>query len=183
MQLIRVVALALSCISFFHILFCAGKPKHELRHETAEVGKVFESFPHLIAMFDIDKDGDLDCVSAVGTDYDSSVPRLTYVWMFPGVNGHEPRNISYVVVPGPSPDTFRFWDKNGDGTVQTGRYVYTDYKECLIIDFYDMKECMLWTSWDVKDAFSQTCMDQYEDNCDVVNMPYDQETCSPFFNV
>ncbi|XP_077515175.1 uncharacterized protein LOC144125561 isoform X2 [Amblyomma americanum] len=131
----------------------------------------------------MDKDGDLDCVAALRTDYDRSAPRATYVWMLPGINGREPRNISFPVVPGAKPGTFRFWDKNGDGTVENGRYIYTDYKDCVIMYLHEREECMLWTSRDMKDAVPQTCMDQYEDNCDGAHKSYDEETCSPFFNV
>uniref|UniRef100_A0A023G975 Putative lipocalin-5 1 n=1 Tax=Amblyomma triste TaxID=251400 RepID=A0A023G975_AMBTT len=182
MHLVQAVALTLSCICSFQAHYSEGKPKHQLYHETPDVGKVFASFPHVLSIADVDKDGDLDCLAAVRTDYDKSIPRATFVWIFPGLNGREPINISYVGVQGESPDEVRFWDQNGDGTAETARYVYTDYKECLIADLYERKECMLWTSWEVKDHISQECWDQFEDNCEDAHMSYDEDTCRPFIN-
>ncbi|KAH6937728.1 hypothetical protein HPB50_003717 [Hyalomma asiaticum] len=61
----------------------------QVGEDTADIAKVFAGFRSGLALFDIDSDGDLDCVTTVREDYDESVPSATYVWFLKAVNGHE----------------------------------------------------------------------------------------------
>uniref|UniRef100_A0A023G983 Putative lipocalin-5 1 n=1 Tax=Amblyomma triste TaxID=251400 RepID=A0A023G983_AMBTT len=180
MRLVFVVMLTLLYISCFKKHLCLAEPKHQLPHETIDMRKVFDNFLHAIAIIDIDKDGDLDCLSTVRTDFDSSVPRATYVWILPGVNGREPRNITFEVLPKETPDHFYFTDKDGDGSPENGFFIYSDYKDCALVYLYERQECMMWSSREMKENVPQACMDQFEDNCEGAYKSYDEDTCRSF---
>lgn len=53
------------------------------------VSQIFEAFEYVVAIFDEDHDGDLDCVTAERLELDMDVPSTTYFWMFKGHNGHD----------------------------------------------------------------------------------------------
>ncbi|XP_075538245.1 uncharacterized protein LOC142572780 isoform X2 [Dermacentor variabilis] len=134
----------------------SGNAKNQLQPEFPDVGKVFEGFRAGLALFDIDNDGDLDCVTATQQDYNASVPSVTYVWHLQPLNGHEARNIYFYVRPGDGPGQILFKDKN---------------------------ECMLWISWEANNNVPQRCTDEYEDKCEDAKQAFDEETCSPYMKV
>ncbi|KAL3246724.1 hypothetical protein MRX96_057455 [Rhipicephalus microplus] len=181
--MLRVFKVAMVILGVLALPLVLGKAKHQLQHEIPDAAKVFHGFRSGLALFDVDNDGDLDCVSTITEDYDESVPSITYVWLLKGVNGHEAKNISYYVRSGNAPDEFLFKDKNDNKPLQIGRYVYSDYKDCLILEmpYGSSQECMLWISWEVKNNIPKVCMDQLEDNCEGSKLSFDEATCSPFF--
>ncbi|XP_077547636.1 uncharacterized protein LOC144159841 [Haemaphysalis longicornis] len=115
--------------------------------------QAIEEFPEAIAIFDQDKDGDLDCVYSKRVNYDETTHEAAYTWFLQGDN-----------------------DK---GTEYAATVHYSDYKDCLIIElpFHTTLECVLWISVEVKDNIPQTCIDMYEDNCDNTPPIYSQNTC------
>ncbi|KAL3246725.1 hypothetical protein MRX96_057456 [Rhipicephalus microplus] len=179
-QVFRVVSLTFRVLALLLVL---GKAEHQLQRERPDLAKVFQGFRSGVALFDVDQDGDLDCVSAVQEDYDESVPSVTYVWILKGVNGHEAKNISYYVRRGDAPDEFLFKDKNDEKPLQTGRCIYSDYKNCVLIElpYGSSQECMLWISWEVKNNVPKACTDEFEEYCGDSKLSYDEATCSPFF--
>ncbi|KAK8759002.1 hypothetical protein V5799_003366, partial [Amblyomma americanum] len=66
--------------------------------------QAFDAFPLVIAMFDEDLDGDLDCVKSVRTDYDKEAKKATYVWVLKGKNGQAGTNITFHLKPGATPE-------------------------------------------------------------------------------
>ncbi|XP_075538244.1 uncharacterized protein LOC142572780 isoform X1 [Dermacentor variabilis] len=163
----------------------SGNAKNQLQPEFPDVGKVFEGFRAGLALFDIDNDGDLDCVTATQQDYNASVPSVTYVWHLQPLNGHEARNIYFYVRPGDGPGQILFKDKNVDGPLQEGTMLYSDYKDCIVLDlpYGGYQECMLWISWEANNNVPQRCTDEYEDKCEDAKQAFDEETCSPYMKV
>ncbi|KAL1417440.1 hypothetical protein MTO96_026789 [Rhipicephalus appendiculatus] len=157
-----------------------GKAKHQLQREIPDAAKVFAGFRSGLALFDIDNDGDLDCVSTVQEDYDESVPSATYMWLLKGMNGHEARNETYLVIPGAKHGEFLFKDIDSDGPLKTGYYDYTDYKTCVVMrmPYRSYEECVLWVTEEVKDDIPQNCKDYFEDNCENAKLSYDKKICS-----
>ncbi|KAL1458846.1 hypothetical protein MTO96_027657 [Rhipicephalus appendiculatus] len=129
-----------------------GEAKHRLQHDVTDAFKMFKNFPVAIAVFDADKDGDLDCVVSVRSTYDEEGHTATYTWLLPGFNGHEKQNITFNLREGASPD----------------KPVYTPEDEC-----------MLWMSQEAVKDIPQNCVDHFEDNCDIKNPAYDEDSCSP----
>ncbi|KAL1439524.1 hypothetical protein MTO96_001289 [Rhipicephalus appendiculatus] len=107
--------------------------------------KVFADHDHGIAMFDIDQDGDLDCLTATRTEFDKDIPSATYVWQLGGLNGKELNQITFHFKAGPTPDQAIFTQSGTDGSEQILKTVYTDYKACALFDFPygGRQECML----------------------------------------
>ncbi|KAK8758205.1 hypothetical protein V5799_004165 [Amblyomma americanum] len=64
------------------------KAKDQLEHEAVDAFKAFENFPYAIALYDIDKDGDLDCLTAIRTEFNKDPLSATYVLFLKGLNGH-----------------------------------------------------------------------------------------------
>ncbi|KAL3246720.1 hypothetical protein MRX96_057453 [Rhipicephalus microplus] len=180
----QVILNSLTIICLISVPLSTGKAKHQLKHEIADVKKVFDNFDSVVAIFDIDKDGDLDCLSGARTYYDKHSSTATYVWFLKGLNGHKAQNISYEVRPGPKPNQFLFKNQDTDEPVQEGTYDYTDYKSCVVMEmpYNDSEECVLWVTWNVVNDIPQDCQDQYEDNCDDAKLAYDKESCGAFEN-
>ncbi|XP_037562330.1 uncharacterized protein LOC119441786 [Dermacentor silvarum] len=172
-------------IAVLSLPLISGEVKNLLQHEFPDVGKVFEGFRAGLALFDVDNDGDLDCLTTTEVDYDASVPSAVYIWFLQGVNGHEGRNITYYVRPGDGPGQLLLKDQNVDGPLQTATIFYSDYKDCVVVDlpYENSQECMLWISWEVKNNVPQRCIDEYDGSCENAKQTFDDETCSPFFEV
>uniref|UniRef100_A0A6M2D4B8 Putative lipocalin-5 1 n=1 Tax=Rhipicephalus microplus TaxID=6941 RepID=A0A6M2D4B8_RHIMP len=148
-------------------------------HGTATAFTVFENFPFALAVFDMDQDGDLDCVSAIRTQFDKSEPSATYVWMFKGNN---PRNVTFHIKPGPTFDTSTYTMDDDYEHEYHANFYFSDYKNCVIFGMphLDTDECMLWVTKKVKDDVPPICTDKYKENCDMQVMAYDQETCGEY---
>ncbi|KAL1442794.1 hypothetical protein MTO96_030626, partial [Rhipicephalus appendiculatus] len=161
-----------------------GKGKHQLKHEVTDAKAVFDNFASAVAVFDVDKDGDLDCLSTVRLDYDKNASTATYFWILKNMNGHESHNISFLVGPGPAPNQFLVKDKDSDEPVQIGTYDYSDYKNCIIMEmpYHGSDECVLWVSENVIDDIPQHCLDHYEDNCEDAKLAYDKGSCTMMDN-
>nr|XP_037285364.1 uncharacterized protein LOC119178271 [Rhipicephalus microplus] len=95
------------------ILFTVGDAKHELKHDVADAFEVYENFPSVVAIFDQDLDGDLDCVQSVRTYLDPEAHEATYVWILKGLNGMKPENLTFHLKPGATADTSVFTMDNG----------------------------------------------------------------------
>ncbi|KAL1439530.1 hypothetical protein MTO96_001295 [Rhipicephalus appendiculatus] len=162
------------------IPLAVGEAKHKLRHEVADASKVFEKFPSAVAIFDQDLDGDLDCVTAVRTDLNPETHESTYIWILKGLNGNTPENITLHVKPGATPDTFSLTTGNDNANEQTADFLYTDYKDCLVVNipYKNTEQCMLWVADARKDDIPQSCVDYYEDNCDTEKTAYVKDVCS-----
>ncbi|XP_050043702.2 uncharacterized protein [Dermacentor andersoni] len=181
----RVLRVAIAILGVCALPLALSNPKRQLEHDMPDVKKVFEGFRAGLALSDIDNDGDLDCVTATQQDYNASVPSVTYVWHLQAVNGHEARNIYFYVCAGDAPGQILFKDKNVDGPLQEGTVFYSDYKDCIVLDlpYGNSQECMLWISWEAKNNVPQRCTAEYEDTCDDAKLTFDDETCSPFFEL
>ncbi|XP_077519953.1 uncharacterized protein LOC144129741 [Amblyomma americanum] len=152
------------------------------RHGSANAFQIFESFPYAISIFDEDQDGDLDCVRAKRTQFDKDAPSVTYVWL---IKGHNPRNITFHVKPGPTPDTSSYTMDEDYDHEYIAHFFYSDFKSCVIHDFphKDKEECMMWVSVEAVDNIPQICTDKYLENCDVQIMVYDKDSCGEFMDV
>ncbi|XP_065282495.1 uncharacterized protein [Dermacentor albipictus] len=148
-------------------------------NDSSKIYKVFENFENIVAIFDIDKDGDLDCLTAVRTDYNRGARSTKYVWILKGLHGHQSRNVTYLVLAGPERGEFMFKNLDDDGPFQKGSYDYSDYKNCIVmrIPYNSGEECVLWVTEEVKNNIPQNCMDYYEDSCDNAKLAYDKESC------
>ncbi|KAK8779187.1 hypothetical protein V5799_019473 [Amblyomma americanum] len=95
------------------------------------------------------------------------------------LNGHQARNITYRIRPGPTPDATLFTiNEHYDHELQ-GRFVYTDYVNCAINEFpFDNRQdCILWINTAAKDNAIQSCLDQFRDNCENGVDEYDEDSC------
>ncbi|KAL1473370.1 hypothetical protein MTO96_038736 [Rhipicephalus appendiculatus] len=166
-----------------YFLFHA-RPEQELQHDVADARKVFANFVNVVAIFDIDKDGDLDCLAAVRTDYDKDASTATYVWLLKGLNGYEAQNISYEVRTGPKTDQFLIRKKDTVEDFQLGTYDFSDNKNCVVMEmpYHGSEECVLWVTWKAVHDLPQYCLDHYEDNCEDAKLAYDKETCGAIIN-
>ncbi|KAL1486172.1 hypothetical protein MTO96_047068, partial [Rhipicephalus appendiculatus] len=87
-----------------------------------------------VAIYDVDGDGDLDCVTAVRTELSEEPLKATYVLLFKGLGGKQPRNVTVRVTPGSTPDTDHFTLDDDYDFVQEGHFYYTNYKNCAVME-------------------------------------------------
>ncbi|XP_054931999.1 uncharacterized protein [Dermacentor andersoni] len=147
--------------------------------DVPDIMKIFETHPYGVAIFDIDNDGDLDCLTAIRTKYDNDGPSADYVWLLKGLKGHVKKNITYHFKKGDAPDK-AFVTVDDDPQNQEARAFYADFQTCAVLDIpYNGKpECTLWTTDEVKDNVPSQCTEQYKKNCEVEVVVYDKESCS-----
>lgn len=159
-----------------------GEAKHQLDHGVPDAFKAFRVFQYVTAISDTDLDGDLDCVSAVRTDFSEEPLQATYVLLLKGLGVHQPRNLTYHVKPGPTPDVTLFTVDDDYDNVQESHFHYTDYKNCAILDFpfEGRPECLMWTTKDTLGDVPEECIRQYKDACGDAVKPYDEESCAAF---
>ncbi|XP_077515171.1 uncharacterized protein LOC144125558 [Amblyomma americanum] len=151
----------------------------EAKHDTVDAFKIFENFPSAVALYDIDQDGDLDCMTAERTELSNNPRHATYILSLKGLNGHQARNITFHITPGPTPDIKLFTvNEDYDHELQ-GRFIYTDYVNCAIDEFPidNRQECILWVNTEVKDNVPQSCLDQFQENCENGVLAYDEDSC------
>ncbi|XP_077512459.1 uncharacterized protein LOC144123516 [Amblyomma americanum] len=153
---------------------------HQLKHDIPSAFKSFENFPSAVAFYDLDKDGDLECLTAERTEFKEDPLSATYIFSFKGLKGHEKRDIIFRVYPGTTPDTNVFTMNDDNDHRLTNHFIYSDYKNCAVMEFpFDNRqECTLWVSPEVKDGVPQSCIDQYHEYCGDGVMAYNKETCA-----
>ncbi|XP_054932617.1 uncharacterized protein [Dermacentor andersoni] len=182
-SLFSCVLLLISAL-LLEVPIASGKAKHQLKHDVTDAFKMFEVFPYAIAAFDADDDGDLDCVMVVRQDLDENRKAATYVIVLPSLNGRQAENLTYYLREGPATDTVFFTLDDGAEGRGTANYIYTNYKNCAVVDFPFKKRqsCGLWVTKDVLHSYPQECIDQFEDNCDKAVAVFDDETCKGVFD-
>ncbi|KAH7961748.1 hypothetical protein HPB52_011864 [Rhipicephalus sanguineus] len=155
-----------------------GEAKRRLQHDVTDAFKMFRNFPVAIAMFDTDKDGDLDCLATVRSNFDEEGHKATYTWLLPGLNGHEKKNITFDLREGASPDKPIYTPEDGDGSDKVANFIYSDNKQCTVLEipYKNELQCILWVNPKIVKDVPQHCLDYYEDNCDMPNPAYDDET-------
>ncbi|XP_077544640.1 uncharacterized protein LOC144157741 [Haemaphysalis longicornis] len=168
------------CVLSLALCTAESETKDELGHGIVDLKKVYAAFPSLFAIFDQDEDGDLDCVATERTAYDVETPdTATYVWFLQGGNGHEKKNITYHLKPGPTTNVALYTIDDDETTQYYLRVPYSDYKNCLILEIpykhYD--ECMLWVSSEAKENIPQTCLDMFYELCDEGGAAYSPDMC------
>ncbi|XP_054932619.1 uncharacterized protein [Dermacentor andersoni] len=141
--------------------------------------QMFEVFPYAIAAFEADDDGDLDCGMVVRQDVDQNRKTAVYVLVLPSLNGRQAENQTMYIKEGPTTDRLVFTTDDGADGGGILNYIYTNNKNCAVVDFPFKKRqsCGLWVTKDVLHSFPQECMDQFEDNCDKAVAVFDDETC------
>ncbi|KAL1478602.1 hypothetical protein MTO96_034962, partial [Rhipicephalus appendiculatus] len=139
----------------------------------------FLAFPHAVAVFDADDDGDLDCLFVVRQYVHEDSKTASYMWVLPPVNGRQAENHTYYWREGLTPDKPVFTADDGADGEQTAHFIYTNYENCAVADipFKNKPNCGLWVTKDALHSIPQECEDQFEDNCDMTVLVFDEETC------
>ncbi|KAL1458847.1 hypothetical protein MTO96_027658 [Rhipicephalus appendiculatus] len=173
--------LVVGVMLWLDVTLAQGEAKRRLQHDVTDAFKMFEIFPVAIAMFDTDKDGDLDCLTTVRSNYDEEGHTVTYTWLLAGLNGHEKQNITFKLTEGPSPDKPVYIPVDGDGSEKIANFIYTDYKTCTVLEipYKEEQECILWVNQEALKDVPENCVDYFYDNCNTENAAYDEETCAP----
>ncbi|KAL3245338.1 hypothetical protein MRX96_047001 [Rhipicephalus microplus] len=159
-----------------------GEGKDPSDSSVVDAFKIFRTFLHGTTIFDMDGDGDLDCVTAVRTEFNEDPLETTYVLLFKGLGGREPRNISFHIKPGRTPDRTQFTVDDDYDFVQHARFQYTNYENCAVMEqpFRGVRECVLWTTQDTFHEMPEDCMLEYRKSCKNAAKPYDEKSCAEF---
>lgn len=159
-----------------------GETNHKQERDVVDAFEIFRTIPYAVAVYDVDNDGDLDCLTTVRTDFSEEPLSATYVFLLRGLGGHESRNITYHIKPGPTPDRVPYTMDDDNDFVQEGHFIYTDYKSCTVMEFLfeGKQECLLWTTKDSLHNVPEHCMDEYNDICSDAVKIYDEESCAAF---
>uniref|UniRef100_A0A023G5I2 Putative lipocalin-2 1 n=1 Tax=Amblyomma triste TaxID=251400 RepID=A0A023G5I2_AMBTT len=174
--------LATACALLLLLQLVSSEPKLQLDHDTVDAFKTLENFPYAIALYDIDRDGDLDCLNAVRTEFEKEPPSATYILSIKDQNGQTMKNFTYYLQPGPTPDSNVVVIDNDYDHPLKNRFVYSDYEKCVIMQFpmNNRQVCVLWVNSAIKDDVPQSCVDQYQDNCSEGTPSYDQDSFVSF---
>uniref|UniRef100_A0A023GAC0 Putative lipocalin-5 1 n=1 Tax=Amblyomma triste TaxID=251400 RepID=A0A023GAC0_AMBTT len=163
-------------LSAFRLASCEGEDQNP---DIVDAFKVYESFPYVLALYDIDNDGDLDCLNAVRTDLEKEPRSATYTLSLKDKDLQNIRIYTYYLTPGPTPDTTVVIIDNDYEHPLTNRIAYTDYEKCSVMEFpINQREvCVMWVRDSVKDEVPETCVAQYQKNCREATPVYDKDSC------
>lgn len=168
---------ALQVAYFIGAALGARGPK-ELQRDVPDGFKAIAAFENPIAIADTDNDSILECLSAHRQDFNSEAKTVTYVWSLGGENGSERQLIPVHITEGDTPDTIRFTVGPNNTTSYVGRFHYTDYKDCAVLEMPLLgDQCTLWVQDFVKDLIPDECVIQYNDICGDGYPIYAQDMC------
>lgn len=161
----------------------ASRGPNKLQRDVPDSFKIFQAFAYPIAVLDTDNDSILECLSARRAEIDPETQTATYVWSIAGDDGKGRKYVPFYHWPGDTPDVTRFSVGSKNGPVGSGRFLYTDYKDCAILEMpHYGDQCTLWVSEAVRDSIPEGCIEQYNDICGDGAPIYDQEMCKDAYN-
>ncbi|XP_077552804.1 uncharacterized protein LOC144167407 [Haemaphysalis longicornis] len=176
---VRVSLAALSfCVLCLTFHMTSAKEKNQLERNVTDLFEVSQWYPIAVALFDQDQDGDLDCLYAVRSELDFDARTVTYTFIFGGRNGQDRQYVKFYVRDGPTKGTMLFSEEDGEGGEQIGTVVYAEHETCSVVQmpYKNRQECILWTVPERVNSLPQTCIDQFEDICDL-SVPVYDESC------
>ncbi|KAL1439533.1 hypothetical protein MTO96_001298 [Rhipicephalus appendiculatus] len=173
-------AFAISAATFLVLALVGSQASHQSDNNVVDAFKIFRTIPRATAIYDIDGDGELDCVTAVRTELSEDPLETTYVLLFKGIGGNEPRNISFHIKPGRTSDATSFTIDDDSDFVQDAHFHYTNYQNCAVMEqpFRGVHECVLWTTSDTFAEVPEDCMLEYKNSCKDATKAYDEDSCA-----
>ncbi|KAH8009665.1 hypothetical protein HPB51_018962 [Rhipicephalus microplus] len=153
---------------------------HQSKDDVVDAFKAMAAFPYAVALADTDRDGDLDCMAAVRREYSNDPPRAVFDSFMKRPNG-EIRKITYHVKPGPTIDSVELTVNDDYDHVSEGRFFFSDYKDCVIMEFpIDNKPmCVMWTLKTMAGDIPAICTEKLQASCEDAVLAYDEDTCGP----
>ncbi|KAL1473489.1 hypothetical protein MTO96_022064 [Rhipicephalus appendiculatus] len=140
--------------------------------------EVFEKFPFAIAISDVNNDTTYECLTAKRAWFDKDAKKGEYIWQLRGHKGKPKKTVSFYVAEGNSPDTFTYMDGSDDATPELGKFYYSDYKSCGVLEMsYNGPQCILWVAEECKDSPPQECVDQFQKHCGEGVSLYNKDIC------
>nr|XP_050028090.1 uncharacterized protein LOC126523532 [Dermacentor andersoni] len=119
-----------------------------------------------------------ECLSARRVDIDPKTKTATYIWSLAGDDGKGRKKVPFYHMPADSPDVTLYTVGSKSSPVESGRILYTDYKNCAIADFAHFgDECTLWVAYEVRDSIPTACLEQYSDICGEAVSVNDIDAC------
>uniref|UniRef100_A0A131YRI9 Lipocalin n=1 Tax=Rhipicephalus appendiculatus TaxID=34631 RepID=A0A131YRI9_RHIAP len=161
----------------------ASRGPNKLQRDVPDSFKIFQAFENPIGMIDTNNDSVLECLSARRAEIDPDTQTATYVWSLVGDDGKGRKYIPFYHSPGSTPDETRFSIGSKNRPRATGHFLYTDYKNCAILELpYHGDQCTLWVSKAARDSIPDVCMEHYADVCGDGAPIYDKEMCKDAYN-
>ncbi|KAL3183268.1 hypothetical protein MRX96_000249 [Rhipicephalus microplus] len=126
--------------------------RRPLPGETPDAVKVFEAFKSVVLVSDPSNATMLDCLQASRSEMNTEQRTATYTWILPKIG----QTIPLYVKAGDSPDS----------TVSSGKYHYTDFHTCLVLDIdFQGYQCMLVASPRFENSVPQECIYYFRRTC------------------
>nr|XP_050028089.1 uncharacterized protein LOC126523531 [Dermacentor andersoni] len=161
----------------------ATRGPNKLQRDVPDTFKIFQAFANPIAALDIDNDTILECLSARRAEMDPETRTATYVWSLTGDDGKERKHVPFYHMPGDTPDVTLFTVGSKSAPVEVGRFLYTDYKDCAVLEVLHFgDQCTLWVSEAVLNSIPAGCLEQYADVCGEGASVYDMDVCKDAYN-
>ncbi|XP_077539272.1 uncharacterized protein LOC144151960 [Haemaphysalis longicornis] len=140
--------------------------------------KIFEKFPHAIAISNSDNDTIFECLTVKRMFFDKKTMTTEYVWLFKGHHGQPKKTVAFYAEEGPTPDKFFFMESSEASPKKEGQFYYTDYKTCAVMYMdYHGGQCILWSEPNKRDSLPQECMDEFAKSCGVGVPTYSKDLC------
>ncbi|XP_077552757.1 uncharacterized protein LOC144167338 [Haemaphysalis longicornis] len=159
-----------------------GWARSEHHQAVTDPFEIFRTMDYAYAMFDMDRDGDLDCSVATRTELNEQEQSATYIWELTGPDGEARRiQFHYVAIPGSDQATVTIGE--GDAPPITSKFLYAD-SSCVIeaLPLFRRPECFMGVPEEVKTNVSESCINQFEKNCHTIVRGFDETSCSKWVN-
>ncbi|KAL1445226.1 hypothetical protein MTO96_029288 [Rhipicephalus appendiculatus] len=140
---------------------------------------IFEAFPFVVGISDSDNDTIFECLTAKRAWLDMDTKTAEYIWLLRGHKNNPKKTIPFYLAEGPSPDTYLFMEGSDDAPATVGKFYYSDYKSCAVMDSpYMGRQCVLWAKETTKDELPQECLEVFEKKCGVGIPLYSKDLCA-----
>ncbi|KAL1477260.1 hypothetical protein MTO96_035881 [Rhipicephalus appendiculatus] len=119
--------------------------------ELLDALELFQSFPYVVAVRDINPDSTFKCLTATRTEVKPEVPSVEYVWSFNAEEGQDRKEATLLFEPGSTPEATTTIVNSDTSNPEISRFLYTDYETCAILDMNSFgHQCILWTTDEAK---------------------------------
>ncbi|XP_077554432.1 uncharacterized protein LOC144169248 [Haemaphysalis longicornis] len=156
--------------------YVSSEEKLGLPRDVVDSFKVLEMHTYGMAIYDQDLDGDLDCLVLKRTELDKNARTTTFLFEFGRPGSSQRQALKWNFKAGETPDQLVTTIDDDEDHPFISRFSYTDYATCAVFEapINGRQECILFTTKEVKNNISQSCMDQFQDICELSVLVFDE---------
>uniref|UniRef100_L7LQA7 Putative group ii salivary lipocalin n=1 Tax=Rhipicephalus pulchellus TaxID=72859 RepID=L7LQA7_RHIPC len=178
MRFSQALATVTFALSAFHIESAVGQAAQKHSRHVTDAFELFAKIPYVALEYTSSDDPEFPCLTNKQVQLDRQEKTATYVWMFRGFGETDKKNVTFYLKGTDLLDTVTFTLDNDEENSFIAKFVYTDYKTCVIVELpYDGDQCQLWAGVEHKNNVPQHCLEKLDEICGATVEVYNEQLC------